>query len=109
MRSKTQKGAGKLNQDEHVDCALARATMEVLAPGEVITPSTDWIKIGQGCLVRVEVTAETYIAFAEDTTGGATTVATSPAVKLPIGYHVIRATETFMRASLAPARIEVLY
>jgi len=115
---KTQKGPSKLVNQEHVDCALAKATIDVLAPGEVLTDdfAAAWEVVGKGCLVRVELSAETFIAFASDAAGkgvstgaAAVTVSSTPAIQLPAGYHILRATGAFMRASTNPDRVEVLF
>ena len=91
-----------------VDCAQALQSLHIV--GTVITDdiSAAWVEVGQGNIVRVLLTADTYITFSDDNTSPAVTVATSPAVKLVSGEHYIITSAKYVRASANPSRIELL-
>lgn len=89
---------------------IAQALAAVKLPGKVITDdiSAAWVKVGKGNIVRLQVSADTYVAFADDGTGPAVTAATTPAVKLASGeYHYVVCQSDYIRASAAPARVEL--
>lgn len=89
---------------------LAQALVGIKVPGEVVTANISgaYTEVKKGNILRIVVTADTYIAFDNETGGGAVTAATTPAVLLPAGDHYVYCTDDFVRASAAPARIELL-
>jgi hypothetical protein len=91
-----------------VNCAQALQSLHVV--GTVITDdiSAAWIEVGQGNVIRVILTADTYITFSDDNTGPAVTAATSPAVKLSSGENYIITSGKYIRASINPSRVELL-
>lgn len=107
---KNNQSPARINNVEHVDLPGAKATMDVLAPGTVITSdiSAAWVKVGLSSIVRIQVAADTYVAFGDDSTAGVVDSSTSPAIKLAAGYYLLRATGEFIRASLNASRIEIL-
>ena len=117
FKARKIKGLGQetANQIEHINKAGAKAVTEpVLVPGEVVTTDTSAapVFVGRGNLLRIEVTADTYVAFGEDPSTSpidvAVTAASTPAVKLPSGYHLVNATEDFIRTSAVLTRLEVI-
>lgn len=88
---------------------IAQALAAVKMPAKVITSdiSAAWVKVGTGNVVRLQVAADTYVAFDDDGVGGAVSVATSPAVKLEAGYHYVVCQSDYIRASANPTRIEL--
>ncbi|CAB4125075.1 hypothetical protein UFOVP53_56 [uncultured Caudovirales phage] len=91
-----------------VDCAQALQSLHVV--GTVITDdiSAAWVEVGQGNIVRVVLTADTYFAFSDDDAAAAVTVSTSPAVKLGSGESYIITSAKYIRASVNPSRVELL-
>lgn len=109
-RMKSVRGQEIINQIEHVDQAGARLVMGgVLVPGDVITAdvSVASVLVGVGSILRIQVGADTYVAFGDDTLG-AVSITTTPAIKLPAGYHLVVATDDFIRASASFTRLEVI-
>ena len=58
--------------------------------------------------LKLEIGADTYVAFSDINTGGAVTVATSPAIKLDAGYHNVVCACKYVRTSANPSRVELL-
>lgn len=110
-RKKLQ-GQESIKQIEHHDLAGAQSvTPEILAPGEVITDdlsASPGVAVGKGCLIRIQVSTDTYVTFSDDAITSAVDATTSPAIKLPSGYYILRATGALMRASTNPDRAENL-
>lgn len=103
-------GQEVINQNEYLDQTGSKAvTGDVLAPGKVITAdaSSAGVLVGKGSIVRVQATADTYIAFGPVGIA-AVSVATSPGFKHPGGYVLLNATDDYMRSSAALTRVEVL-
>lgn len=92
-----------------VDAAQVLQSLHI--PGQVITDdiSAGWVFVGVDNLVRVLVTADTFITFAMDNSGvAAVDASTSPAVKLSAGEHYIICTADYIKSSSNPARVELL-
>lgn len=89
---------------------VAQALQSLCIPGKVISAnmSTGWLEVGQGNILRLQVSADTYVAFSDDTSGGAVTASTSPAVKILTGDHYVLCQAKYVRASANPVRIELL-
>jgi hypothetical protein len=110
-RRKLTIGQETLNQVEHIFNAGAKLIMGgVLVQGTVITddPSSAPVLIGIGKVLRIQVAADTYLAFYPDDSAVTVDSTTSPALKLPAGYHLVVATDYFLAMSAAPARLEVI-
>lgn len=104
------KGPNVINQDEHLDAANARKVTEgVIIPGDVKTDdaSAAGVYVGKGNICRIEVTADTYVAFGADAIG-AVDSSTSPASKLKSGISQVVATDDYIRSSAALTRLEVI-
>lgn len=90
---------------------VAQALQSLKIPGKVITAnlSSAWIQVGQGNILRIQVSADTYVAFT-DIEGDSSSVSstTSPAVKLPSGDHYVLCQAKFVRTSANPTRVELL-
>lgn len=107
---KNIRGSELIRQLQHVDAMDAQAvTVGVLSPGSVVTTdiSAAGVLVGKGALLRIQVGADVYLAFGASDIG-VVSVSTSPAIKLPAGYHIIRATDDYIRASAAATRLEIL-
>lgn len=105
-------GPNKIKQAEHLDDAQSRrVTKGILIPGRVIAPAVSIVtagrEVGKGNICRLEVSADTYVAFGEGDIA-AVTIATTPAIKLAAGVHLIVATGDFIRASLVQVRLEII-
>lgn len=89
---------------------VANPLDEVKAPGKVITDdiSAAWVKVGFGNLIRIEVSADTYVAFSKEDDDGVVDSSTSPSVKLPAGYHYVICAGEYVRASANAVRLELL-
>lgn len=89
---------------------IAQALVGLKVPGELISTnlSTAYTKVGKGNVIRLEVSADTYVAFASETGGGAVSASTSPAVKLPTGDHYVYCVDEFIRTSANVDRSELL-
>jgi len=59
-------------------------------------------------VIRVRVTALTYLAFGKTSTIGAVSVTTKNAIELSPGTHMIAVTGRFVRTSIAVLRAEAL-
>lgn len=88
---------------------IAQALTAVKMPAKVLTDniSTGWVKVGKGNVVRLQVGADTYVAFDDDGVGAAVSATTSPAVKLDAGYHYVVCQGEYIRASANATRIEL--
>jgi hypothetical protein len=98
------------DQVEHIDSAGAKLVYQgCLVPGQVITDDTSSAArlVGAGSILRIQVGADTYVAFGDDQLG-AVTASTSPGLKLPAGYHTVIATSDWIRTSAALTRLEVV-
>lgn len=103
-------GQETINQIEHVASAGARLVYQgALVPGDVLTNdfAAAAVLVGVANILRIQVAGDTYIAFGDDTLA-AVTAATSPALKLPAGYHIVVATDLWMRSSGPLTRVEVV-
>ena len=91
-----------------IDAAQTLQSLHI--PGEVISTdiSAAWTFVGAENIIRLIVTADTYVAFGIDTSGAAVSSTTSPAVKLPAGEHYVICTADYVRVSLNPTRVELL-
>lgn len=106
------RGSESITQLEHLDAAGSKiVTQGILVPGEVISAdiSAGGVLVGEGSICRIKVTADTYISFGNDPASmPAVTSATTPGLLLPAGIHLVVATDEFIRASAAVARLEVV-
>lgn len=110
-RQKEQIGRETINQVEHVRSAGARLVMSgALVAGDVVTDdvSAAGVFVGAGSILRIEATADTYVAFGNSAAMAAVDSSTSPAIKLPADYSLVVATDDFVRASAAFTRLEVI-
>lgn len=99
----------KLLTKNIVDVGQALVSLNV--PGKVITDdiSAAGVEVGEGNILRIQTSADTYIAFSELSTIGAVSVTTTPAVKLVgAGVHYVVCQCDYVRASSNPTRIELL-
>jgi hypothetical protein len=89
---------------------LAQALVGLKVAGELVTAniSTAYTEVKKGNIIRIVVTADTYVAFAKEGGGAAVTAATKNGLLLQAGDHYVYCTEDFIRASAAPARVELL-
>lgn len=89
---------------------IAQALSAIKYPGIVLSVdlTTAGIKVGASNVVKIHVTADTYIAFSDDAAIGVVSVTTSPAVLLPAGMHYVLCSGDYIRASTNPTRIELL-
>lgn len=106
----TIQGQESINQIEHVADAGARLVYQgCLIPGDILTSdaSAAAVLVKAGTILRIQVGSDTYVAF-----GGAALVAvdvnTTPGLKLPAGYHIVVATDDYMRTSANPTRVEMV-
>jgi len=66
-------------------------------------------KVGEGNIIRIEITADTYVAFSDEAGISIPTVATTPAVKLiGAGMHYVVCQCDYIRTSIAITRAELL-
>jgi hypothetical protein len=89
---------------------IAQALQSLHIPGKVISAnlSTGWVEVGQGNILRIETASDTYVAFSDDTSGGAVSVTTSSAVKILTGDNYVICQAKYVRASANPTRVELL-
>jgi uncharacterized protein (DUF2237 family) len=90
---------------------VAQALQSLKVPGKVVTAnlSTGWTEVGRGNILRIQVAADTYVAFTDiEGDSSSVSVTTSPAVKLPAGDHYVLCQAKFVRASANPTRVELL-
>lgn len=79
--------------------------------GKVVTDdiSAAWVNVGETNIVRLVVTANTYVAFSNlDAPSATVTATTTPAVMLIPGEHYVVCTGKWIRTSAAPSRVELL-
>ena len=80
--------------------------------GKVISDdiSAAYVEVGATNIVRLVVTANTYVAFLDGNTPPTSTVtaSTTPAVMLVPGEHYVVCTGKYIRASANPTRVELL-
>ena len=90
---------------------VAQALQSLHIPGKVITAnlSSAWVEVGRGNILRIQVSADTYVAFT-DIDGDASVVSatTSPAVKLLAGDNYVLCQAKYVRTSANPTRVELL-
>ena len=90
---------------------VAQALQSLRIPGKVLTAnlSLSWTEVGRGNILRIQVAADTYVAFT-DIEGDSSVVSatTSPAVKLPAGDHYVLCQAKFVRMSANATRVELL-
>ena len=89
---------------------IAETLQTVRIAGKVITDniSSAAVKVGSTNILKLHVSADTYVAFSDDPAFGAVSVTTTPAVLLPAGMHYVICTGEYVRASANPTRIELL-
>lgn len=91
---------------------VANALVSIKVPGQVITVdiSAGWVDVGEGNILRLEVGADTYIAFEDEDKGAgiAVSITSDPGLKLPAGYHYVICQSRWVRASANPIRKELL-
>lgn len=88
-----------------------KVTGDVLSQGRVVTEdiSAAGVLVGEGKMIRIRVTAQTYIQFGKVSTMGAVTSGSSPALELnTAGTYLVCAEFDYIRASANAARLEVL-
>lgn len=110
-KRKTLIGSETLNQVMYLDNTGSQAnTGDILAPGDVITTdaSAAGVLVGKGSIVRIQVSADTYVAFGESTIAAVSST-TTPGLKLAAGYYLVCATDDYLRASAALTRLEVMH
>lgn len=90
-----------------VDAAQVLQSLHI--PGQVITDnlSAGGVFVGSDNILRVIVTADTYVAFGPQSIG-AVSSATSPGLLLQAGEHYIICADDYVRTSLNPSRVELL-
>ena len=114
MRGQLNKvrAVGNIKQAEHLDGASARkSTGDVLCAGRLLTAdiSAAGRYVGTGSLLRIRVTATTYLAFSDDSAIGAVSSSTDPGLELfTAGVYLVTATGDWLRGSAAVARLEIL-
>lgn len=89
---------------------IGQALVSLRYPGIVmpVDISSAAVKVGASNVIKIHVTADTYVAFSDDAAFGAVSVTTSPAVMLPAGMHYVLCAGEYIRASANPTRIELL-
>lgn len=100
-------------QVQHVDeWRLHLVSQGAVGQGTVLTDdlSAGPVFVRAGTLLRVQVAADTFFAFRADVAdlSGAVSASTSPGLKLPAGYHLVVASEDYVRASVNPTRVEAV-
>lgn len=90
---------------------VAQALVSLNMPGKVV-PIADVFagtEVGEGNILKIETTADTYVAFSDEAGIALPTVATTPAVKLVgAGVHYVICQCDYVRTSIAIARAELL-
>ena len=110
---KKSQSPGKISNERFLDDARSdKVTGDVLCQGTVITDDLTTARfVGKGSLLRIRVTALTYIACraSDADLSGAVSVTTSPGLELPTaGTYLVTASEDWIKASANPARVEKL-
>lgn len=116
-RSNITKPLGNITQDQH---AKKSGSMKVTDPMLTIPdsvmdmtandPSVAPVKVGVNNILRIRVTAATYIQFTPDTTVPSPVPSiTSPnTLELPVaGTYNVVATDNFLASSSKPTRVEI--
>ena len=90
--------------------AIAQALVSVNLPGKVITNAINAaVEVGEGNILRIQTAGDLFVAFSDEATIGAVSVATTPAVKLVgAGVHYVVCQCKYVRASAAATRVELL-
>jgi hypothetical protein len=91
-----------------VDCAQALQSLHISGTPVTTNISTTWTEVGSGNIVRIVVSADTYIAFSDDNAAAAVTSSTSPGIMLVTGESYVVSTAKYIRASANPTRVEIL-
>lgn len=107
---------GEIPQKEHIDSSGVKKTQEVLAVGKLVSDNiaTSVKKVGQGSVLRVETSGDTYLAFSNDSNAlDAATINASYdddyVIKLTgAGTFNVAAPANFVKASANPARFELI-
>ena len=103
-------GSESIHQIEHVHAAGAKMVVSgILVAGTVVTTDTSAapVRVGIGSILRIKVSADTYVAFDDEALLGVVSVTTTPALLLPAGFHLVVATGYFMRTSAVLDRLEI--
>jgi hypothetical protein len=89
---------------------IGQALVSLRYPGIVLPVdlTTAGVKVGASNVIKIHVSADTYVAFSDDSAMLAVTVTTSPAVMLPAGMHYVLCAGEYVRTSANPTRIELL-
>lgn len=113
--SKNVRGANEVRQAEHFARAnLKKVSNGLMAPGILQTSdmSVTPLLVRQGSILRVRITAATYIAFSDDPSllsGVNSSFSATHVIELfTAGTYEIACTGDFAMASSNPARIELL-
>lgn len=90
---------------------VAQALVSLNIPGKVV-PAADVFagtEVGEGNIIRIETTVDTYVAFSNESGLAVPSAATTPAVKLVgAGVHYVICQYDFIRTSIAITRAELL-
>lgn len=100
----------KLFTKNIVDVAQALVSLHI--PGKVMTVAAlaaGYVEVGEGNILRIETSADTFVAFDDKVGGGAVSAATNPGLKLVgAGVHYVICQEKYVRTSIAPVRAELI-
>ena len=81
----------------------------IVPPKKLITADTTTARdVSEANILRVRVTATTYLAFGKDANIPAVTASTQNAIELEAGTYLIAVIGDFVRTSLSVARMEVV-
>ena len=90
---------------------VAQALVSLNVAGKVIAAADVFAgtNVGEGNIIRIQTTADTYVTFSDTAIGAAPTVTTTTAVKLVgAGVHYVICQCDFIRTSIAITRAELL-
>ncbi len=90
---------------------VASALISLNVTGKVIPVASIFAGtfVGEGNIIRIQTTADTFVAFRDETGIALPTVTTTPAVKLiGAGVFYVVAQCDFVRTSIAVTRVELL-
>jgi len=90
---------------------VAQALVSINVPGKLIANADIFAgtEVGEGNILRVETTADTFIEFDSQAIGSAPTITTASAVMLVgAGMHYVICQCDFVRSSIAVTRAELL-
>jgi len=91
---------------------VAQALVSLNAVGKVIPAANVFAgtaNVGEGNIIRIQTTADTYVTFNDTTTPALPTVTTVNAVKLVgAGVHYVMCQSNYIRTSIAITRAELL-